>query len=77
MEQLVVFVPALWLFSTYMSANVGALLGVVFIVSRALYAVAYLRDPRTRMTGIVSSFVVLIVLLAGAAIGVVKTYATG
>jgi glutathione S-transferase len=72
MEQLVVFVPAVWLFSMYMSPGVGALLGVVFIASRALYAVTYLRDPRTRTTGIVSSFVVLVVLLAGAVIGVVR-----
>ena len=74
MEQLVVFVPALWLFATYMSANVGALLGVVFIASRALYAVSYLRDPRSRTTGIASSIVVLVVLLAGAAVGALKDY---
>ena len=74
MEQLVVFVPALWLFATYMSANVGALLGVVFIASRALYAVSYLRNPRSRTTGIASSIVVLVVLLAGAAVGALKDY---
>jgi glutathione S-transferase len=74
MEQLVVFVPAIWLFATYMSPNVAALLGAVFIASRALYAVTYLRDPRSRRTGIVSSFVVLAVLLAGAAIGALKAY---
>ena len=74
MEQLVVFVPALWLFATYMNPNVGALLGVVFIASRTLYAVTYLRDPRSRTTGIGSSFVVLVVLLAGAGFGALKEY---
>jgi glutathione S-transferase len=73
MEQLVVFVPALWLFSMYMSAKVGALLGLVFIASRALYAVTYLRDPRTRRAGIASTGVVLFVLLAGAIVGAVRT----
>ena len=74
MEQLVVFIPAIWLFATYLSPNVAALLGAVFIASRALYAVTYLRDPRSRRTGIASSFVVLAVLLAGAAIGALKVY---
>jgi len=74
MEQLVVFVPALWLFSMYMSATVGALLGLVFIASRALYAVTYLRDPRTRQPAIASTGVVLVVLLGGAAIGAVHSF---
>jgi uncharacterized MAPEG superfamily protein len=74
MEQLVVFIPAIWLFATYMSPNVAALLGAVFIASRALYAVTYLRDPRSRRTGILSSFVVLAVLLAGAAIGALMAF---
>ena len=73
MELLVVFVPALWLFATYMSPNVGALLGLVFIASRVLYAFSYLKDPRTRMAGAASSGVVLAVLLLGAVIGAVKT----
>ena len=72
MEQLVVFVPAMWLYGMYMSARVAALLGLVFIVSRALYAVTYLRDPRMRTAGIASTWVVLFVLLGGAAIGAVK-----
>jgi uncharacterized MAPEG superfamily protein len=73
MELLVVFVPALWLFATYMSPNVGALLGLVFIASRLLYAFSYLKDPRKRMAGAASSGVVLAVLLLGAVIGAVKT----
>ena len=35
MEQLVVFIPALWLFAQYLNPIVGALLGLVFIASRA------------------------------------------
>lgn len=73
MELLVVFVPALWLFATYMSPNVGALLGLVFIASRLLYAFSYLKDPRKRMAGAASSGVVLAVLLLGAVIGAVRT----
>ena len=74
LEQLVVFVPAVWLYAMYMSAKVAALLGLVFVASRALYAVTYLRDPRMRTAGIASTWVVLYVLLGGAAIGAVKTF---
>ena len=74
MEQLVVFVPAVWLYAMYMSAKVAALLGLVYVASRVLYAVTYLRDPRMRTAGIASTWVVLYVLLGGAAIGAVKTF---
>ena len=73
MEQLVVFVPALWLFGTYVSPNVGALLGLVFIASRVLYAFTYLQDPSKRTAGARSTGLVLLVLVAGAAIGAAKT----
>jgi uncharacterized MAPEG superfamily protein len=73
LEQLVVFVPSVWLFSMYMSAKVGALLGLVFIASRALYAVTYVRDPGMRRAGIASTGVVLVVLLAGACFGAMKS----
>jgi glutathione S-transferase len=76
MEQLVVFIPALWLFAQYMSPMVGALLGLVFIASRALYAVSYVKDPKTRRAGIMSTGVVLLVLLAGAVFGAAKALLT-
>jgi uncharacterized MAPEG superfamily protein len=73
METLVIFIPALWLFATYMSANVGALLGLVFVASRALYAFTYIKDPARRGAGANSTGLVLLVLVVGAAIGAVKT----
>jgi glutathione S-transferase len=73
METLVIFIPALWLFATYMSANVGALLGLVFIASRALYAFTYVKNPTRRGAGAMSTGLVLFVLVVGAAIGAAKT----
>ena len=37
LEQLLIFLPSLWLFGTYVSAGWGALIGLVFIVGRAIY----------------------------------------
>jgi len=50
-EQLVQFLPTLWIFAVYISPLWAAALGVVFIIGRAVYAAAYLRDPKTRSLG--------------------------
>ena len=50
-EQLVLFLPGLWLFAHYVSAPVAAGLGLFFILGRALYARAYVRDPGGRGPG--------------------------
>ena len=50
-EQLVVFVPAIVIFGRYVSAPVGAGLGLVFILGRGLYARGYYEDPSKRGPG--------------------------
>lgn len=50
-EQLVMFLPSLWIFSAYISSLWAAALGVVFILGRAIYAISYVRDPKTRSLG--------------------------
>lgn len=69
MEQLVIFLPALWLFATYVSAPVAAGLGVVFIIGRAMYARAYVADPKKRELGVVLTAVATVILLLGGLIG--------
>jgi len=68
-EQLVIFLPALFLFATYVSPGWGALLGVVFIVGRFLYARAYVSDPARRGPGFMLTLGSNGVLLGGALIG--------
>jgi uncharacterized MAPEG superfamily protein len=70
MEQLVLFLPALWLFATYASAGMAAAVGVGFLVGRALYARAYVADPRTRTIGAVLTVAANAVLLLGGLVGV-------
>jgi uncharacterized MAPEG superfamily protein len=66
LEQLVVFVPAVWLFSALVNPLVGAILGAIWVLARALYAVSYIRAPEKRGPGFIIAFVTLIVLVAGA-----------
>ena len=65
LEQLVVFLPALWLFGSYVSGGVGALIGVVFLVGRAMYAFAYVEDRAKRSTGFMLTFLPSLLLLLG------------
>jgi glutathione S-transferase len=64
-EQLVVFLPSLWVFGAYVSAPVGAGLGVVFLVGRALYAVEYVKEPASRTAGFLTGYLANAVLLLG------------
>jgi glutathione S-transferase len=72
LEMLVVFVPAIWLFGMYLNPRWGAIIGVVFVVGRALYAIGYTRAAEKRSFGALLSFASLAVLLGGAVFGVVR-----
>jgi glutathione S-transferase len=70
LEQLVWFIPALWLFALYVSPSWGGIIGLVWIAARAYYARSYYRDPETRGPGFVVGFASAAVLLVGALIGI-------
>jgi glutathione S-transferase len=65
LEQLAVFLPALWMFSFLASARIGAAVGVVFLVGRAVYGLSYVQDPKKRSTGFVMGFLANVVLVLG------------
>ena len=69
LEQLVVFLPSLYLFAAFVSGWVAALLGLAFVVGRAIYARAYLADPEKRSAGFLIGFAASNVLLLGGLLG--------
>lgn len=71
LENLIMYVPGLWLFSCYVSVTWGAALGVVWIVGRFIYARSYYLEAGKRGTGFIISIGVIGVLLLGALIGAV------
>lgn len=62
-EQLVLFLPALWLCAVFYSDRFAALCAAVWIAGRILYAASYYRDPAKRGPGFGIALLALLVLI--------------
>jgi len=72
LENLIIFIPAVWIFATYVSARWAAGLGFVFVVARVVYAVGYLKAAEKRSIGAGITGIVDIVLVVGALVGLAR-----
>jgi glutathione S-transferase len=77
LEQFAAFLPSLWLFAAYVSAPWASAIGAGWIAGRALYAVAYVREPGKRGPGFVISVLAVVALWLGAAWGIVAALVRG
>lgn len=74
LEQLVFFLPSLWLFTIYLDLpQLAAAIGAVWIIGRLIYARAYNRDPQTRHIGFMLTITPASVLLLGGIVGIFRT----
>ena len=71
LEQLITFIPCLWLFSLLISATIGAGLGGVWIVGRIVYAWGYYQAAAKRGAGFMISALATMALLFGSIVGAV------
>jgi uncharacterized membrane protein YecN with MAPEG domain len=69
LEQLVVFIPALWMFARFVNAPAAVALGLVFLIARVIYAAGYVKDAKRRSPGALVTFGVNTILVVGALIG--------
>jgi hypothetical protein len=69
LEQLIIFIPAIYASAYYVSDLFAVAAGVVFLIGRALYFRSYARDPDSRTVGMVATMLANLALLLGGLIG--------
>jgi glutathione S-transferase len=77
LEQLVMFLPSLWVFGSYVSPYWAAPLGLVFVIGRGVYAFSYVHNPKSRSAGFMLSALPTLTMLIWAAVAAVRSVASG
>ncbi len=72
LELLIAFIPASLIFGYYVSSLWAAVLGLVYLVGRVLYFLAYIQDPSRRELGFALSLGPIGFLLLGALYGATR-----
>ena len=72
LEQLAFFLPSMWLYALVLNDIGAAVGGVIWVIGRLIYALAYAKNPSSRGLGYGISFLAAVGLFLGAAYGVVK-----
>ena len=73
LEQLIVFLPGIFLFSRYFSPAVAAGIGVVYLIGREIFAYSYVKEPAKRELGYALSFLPATFLVLGGLYGAVRS----
>jgi glutathione S-transferase len=76
LEQVVLFLPVLWLATVYpvVSGYLAPGLGVVWLVGRVLYSLGYMADAAKRSSGFLIAGVALLALLVLSIVGIVHAW---
>jgi glutathione S-transferase len=69
LEQLIAFLPGLYLFSHYFNPLVAAGLGLVYLIGREIYAFTYVKDPAKREIGYALTLLPIAILILGGLFG--------
>jgi glutathione S-transferase len=72
LEQLIAFLPGLYLFSHYFSPRVAAGLGLVYLIGRETYAHTYVKAPAKREIGYALTLLPIAILVLGGLFGAVR-----
>ncbi|MDY7020301.1 MAG: MAPEG family protein [Cyanobacteriota bacterium] len=71
-EQLILFIPALWIFSEFINPIWGASIGAVWVIGRIVYAWGYYQAAEKRTIGFAIGSLSLLVLLGGSLVGILS-----
>jgi len=70
-EQLILFIPLLWLSCVFMNDQLAAILGAIWVVGRVVYALGYYQAPEKRSLGFGISSLAAVALLITAIAGLI------
>ncbi len=65
LEQLIIFVPSMICFATFVSERWAAILGLVFVIGRLMYGIGYSKAPEKRGWGFLVAAIPQLILLVG------------
>jgi glutathione S-transferase len=68
LEALIVFIPAVWIFSMAVHYKTAVVLGLLFLIARIIYARGYMSAASKRGTGAALSGVINLILVLGSLI---------
>ena len=71
-EQLILFLPALWLCTVFFNDLYSIILGILWIIGRIVYGVGYCNSVPKRMPGFIITLLSSFLLWAGALYGVIS-----
>ena len=73
-ENVLMFLPALWLYAIFIGDKGAGDSGMIWLVGRIWYAIAYQTNPTKRGYGFLISLLVIVGLWLGAAYGIYGAY---
>ena len=74
LEQLIYFIPALWICSYFLSQTYAVICAGIFIIGRILFFIGYRKAPEKRAPGFIMGWLSSIVLILGGAWGVTLSF---
>lgn len=72
-ELIVMAIPSMWIFATYVHALTAAGLGLVYVIGRIIYSRTYMADPDKRGLGFMISILPIVTMMIGGLIGVISS----
>lgn len=67
-----IFLPLLWICALFLNPAWASIGGVVWIVSRAMYALSYMKNPETRLPGFMINLITVAVMFFASLWGVLR-----
>jgi glutathione S-transferase len=77
LEQLSIFLPALWIFAQFVNPIAATALGAIWVIGRIIYAWGYYQAAEKRGPGFGISTLATVVLLLGSLVGIVLNLVKG